>query len=873
MKRLIWITGAVAILGVGLACFNKNAEPLIEASTPKVKEPFTTNYEFDEKTLPFFLDNDTTGNIYGSSPFYFGKQPLPFAEGQEFENVRAAKVAEIKAVAKSIVQEATSGEADAQAALDALSAYLQVVINLEPKTEKSVKTALSNLARLRSKQMIDAALYDGLAKQTTDNGFAQTMVDYYAVVKAVEVGDSFVTMSLHIGTLAAGFYESTKDSPVAAVKQAATKLDGDMVVMDSMMERSRKVLGGMAGVRQGLRQLKAADVRYAKAATSYMAEEIPKIREMLKSVQPNEHLPQEILDMSRQHLAYWDGFQRGLSASLNTIPEENLAPAPAAPQALSLIPYAYANTVSSYEAAYGTASQKINTGWTFGGILESGWNGIKAVGSGIKTTAHGIQTGIGVGLDTVDAIVQAPIRIGYDIYTRHTTESLAGKKLTDRYPQFNDRIDTEFKNDTVREIVSDFRQIRKNFDECKSGSEILVTTKRFLDYGEEVISQTAENAAKAQFGEGWTSKGVGLVSKLGAGILTGLGKGAALIGNRQASGSDYVMGGLELVGVALGGSKMLVKGTQLPQVAKGAGEVGWLGARRVWNSIRNWATADLRADLAAGVKHLRAKIAEATKAGLKEEADQLTRQLATLSVDVAAEQAFKRATKQAIAEIGVKFKDMIAATGAAMKANAGKTMRESLKEFMDGILRRNIQEATEEIGKTFGQKAAAAVGEAIDELFAEGMDDLIKGLVEEAMAEAPTADEMNGTWRGTVTVTNVTIPQSAPGKDKDCDFAGALKELQGKTLQSELTIKIGNSGFGTGTFKMGRGGEMESIPVEIDYRDGTISATGGLKEGALSLNGSANRNDKGYGMTGKARLTGTGKSAGFAMSMSVKLSK
>jgi hypothetical protein len=873
MKRLFWILGTATILGAGIACFNKGNEPAVELSRPKVSEPFTTNYEFDEKALPFFVDNDTTGNIYGSSPFYFGKQPLPFAEGLEYEKVRAAKVEEIKAVAKQIVDEASAGEADAQTAIDALCAYLQVVIKLEPKAEKSVKTALASIAKSRSKQRIDIALYEGLAKQNADNAFAQSMVDYYAVVKAIEVGDSAMTLSLQVATIAAGFYEATKDSPVAAVKEAAAKLDADMAIMDSVMERNRKVLGGMAGVRQGLRQLKAADVRYAKAALAYMAQEIPKIRETLKSVQPNENLPKEILEMSKQHLAYWDGFQKGLSASLDKIPEENLAPVPKAPQAVSLIPDAYASTRSHYEDAYGTASQKINTGWTFGGMLESGWNGVKAVGSGVKTAVHGIQTGIGVGLDTVDAIVQAPIRIGYDIYTRNTMDSLAGKKLTDKYPRFNDRIDNEFKNDTVREIESDFRQIGKNFDECKSGSEILVTTKRFLDYGEEVISQTAESAAKSQFGEGWTSKGVGLVSKLGAGILTGLGKGAALIGNRQASGSDYVMGGLEFVGVALGGSKMLVKGTQLPQVAKGAGEVGWLGAQRVWGSVRNWATADLRSDIAAGVKHLRSKIAEATKAGMKEEAEQLTRQLASLSVDVAAEQAFKRATKQAIAEIGVKFKDIIAATGAAMKANANTTMRESLKEFMDGILRRNIQEATEEISKTFGQKAAAAVGGAIDELFAEGMDDLIKGLVEEAMAESPTADEMNGTWRGSVTITSVTIPPGAQSKNKDCDFAGALKEMQGKTVPAELSVKIGNSGFGSGTFKMGKAGDNWSVPVEIDYREGALSATGGVKEGSMSLNGNANRADKGYGMAGKARLSGTGKSAGFAISMSLKLSK
>lgn len=243
MKRLFWILGTATILGAGIACFNKGNEPAVELSRPKVSEPFTTNYEFDEKALPFFVDNDTTGNIYGSSPFYFGKQPLPFAEGLEYETVRTAKVEEIKAVAKQVVNEAKAGESDAQTAIDALCAYLQVVIKLEPKTEKSIKTALTTIAKSRSKQKIDIALYEGLAKQTTDNAFAQSMVDYYAVVKAVEVGDSATTLSLQVATIAAGFVEATKDSPVAAVKEAAAKLDADMAIMDSVMERSRKVLG------------------------------------------------------------------------------------------------------------------------------------------------------------------------------------------------------------------------------------------------------------------------------------------------------------------------------------------------------------------------------------------------------------------------------------------------------------------------------------------------------------------------------------------------------------------------------------------------------------------------------------------------------
>lgn len=141
------------------------------------------------------------------------------------------------------------------------------------------------------------------------------------------------------------------------------------------------------------------------------------------------------------------------------------------------------------------------------------------------------------------------------------------------------------------------------------------------------------------------------------------------------------------------------------------------------------------------------------------------------------------------------------------------------------------------------------------------------------MAEAPTADEMNGTWRGSVTITSVTIPPGAQSKNKDCDFAGALKEMQGKTVPAELSVKIGNSGFGSGTFKMGKAGDNWSVPVEIDYREGALSATGGVKEGTMSLTGNANRADKGYGMAGKARLSGTGKSAGFAISMSLKLSK
>ena len=52
------------------------------------------------------------------------------------------------------------------------------------------------------------------------------------------------------------------------------------------------------------------------------------------------------------------------------------------------------------------------------------------------------------------------------------------------------------------------------------------------------------------FGEGWTSWGIGKVSKATVGIFTGLGKGITLIGNRDAQASDYVIGGIEIAGSA-----------------------------------------------------------------------------------------------------------------------------------------------------------------------------------------------------------------------------------------------------------------------------------------------------------------------------------
>jgi hypothetical protein len=873
MKRILAVFVVLLLIGAGgIFWFTKMGSKGSVGGLPAtatVTNPFNADFEFTEENFAFYTDGDTTGSVFGSSPFYFGKHPLPFKEGMEYENARNAKVEEIVGLSQDILKQIENSRAKRDAVKKALYDFLQVAVREEPKAEKEIGAIVKRIVAWDSKLAIGETMAKVYLAENSDDKYTKSMIRYLGVIKAVEASEAFFKGSVDMAQFAAFFTEGLAKSPNAKVAEAAKTLDSAMSEFDGLKDGLAKITADTVGIQKGFGQLAAADHRYALSAMEYIGQELPKLRKQLEDVKPNEYVPAEMIAATKAQLSYLNALQKAMTKALATVDESTLA-SMGTPAPNPFISSASATIKTAYDDSYRTlvTPAKTEDSWTFTGALKTGW-------SGLKTAVHGVQTGAGVILDTAGAAVKTVTRTGYGAYVAVTAPALPGKTRLESIAN-KAKAMKDVASDTWQDIKSDFRGVKDNYNNCTSGSQILKDAKAGFDAAEDYIDQSVSGAVEKTYGKGNLSWATGKVAKLGAGILTGLGKGISLVGNRQATTGDYAVGALELGGVLLGGSKVVIRGTQLPAAAKGLAEGGWLGAQRIWNGLGTWSMASFRGDMAQGMKFLKNQISKAVKAGNEAETAVLKDRLAKLTLETATYRTLQNAIRKSNAEIAKAFQDLIAGGLRAGQANAGKTLRESLTEVAETIFRKNVKEAGDAVGKSMKDTLVDGLKNTFDELVSEGLDDQIKAWVDEFLNAAPKPEDMNGKWTGKATFTAVVLPPAPPaGKKGDCDLgiAKAIKALEGKSFPSTFNMNMNLAGAGSGTITLTIKGKPTSFPLHLRYADGALSGSGGREEAALSFKGTGTRQEKGYELKGTLTVTGTGKGAGLKFVIDCNYSK
>lgn len=818
MKKGLLIVIAVAVVAAATLVATRLAGP----RGPKVKDPFTLDYKLDAANIKFFTEGDDMATLLASSPFYVGAQALPGQHTEEFDKARAAKCDEIIADADKLAQDALTLKSDVEKARKALADYLTFCLNNEPKSGRYARAAGKEMLRLLTLEAAAEARYKAI-DTSSNNAFTQTYMQFMKTAAAVELAAAYVQDINNILAFAAiGIENLAKNAKFA---EANRKLDDAMSDLDGAKGKVDDVMTGMRKVDYGLKQLATGDYYFARTAVAFMRDSMPKLKEAAARLKANQYISAEGVAFTKDYLARFDSLSAEMQKYLDSVPQSELLPVK---EANAPCDWAYAThqTPNYYGKAFASVARPAEPpapqkeGW-----LAWGWKGV-------KNAVHGTQSVIGVGVDVLGTAVKNISRVPLGIYYGNTSEEI------------------------WEDMKANSNQIIRNWKTNNSGAETMRTANQYINSIDDGAEWVGAKAVEKTIGEGYTSWLTGKVTRAVAGIFTGLGKGITLVGNRQASASDYVIGTIEIASSATGGSKLIIRGSKLPGLVKGLGKGTWISGKRALNAVGEFLENLEKAELEAGIK-------QALKYGME---------TAGFNARRAVNQAMLAAIEQSNKALRAEMGRLIDAAIQAGTANFSKTLRESMFDFVKAKFANNIRGLATALANAAGKNPT----EFLDNVVGQWVEDALKDLVDEALAEPPLPQELAGLWTGTTTFTSIQVPESTAkqAEKEGCDLGSMIKALEGKPLPTTMRFARSSRTAGSVALVINQPkGGGSPVNARYEYSDGTITINQGVKGGHLTLTGNAVRMTKGYSMSGSITGSAAAGKATIKMSGNFKVTK
>jgi hypothetical protein len=602
-----------------------------------------------------------------------------------------------------------------------------------------------------------------------------------------------------------------------------------MIEFDGMFKQIGDVVSGIQSIRYGMKQLNTADYYFASSAVVFMRNSIPKLKETAANLKANPYMDDKAVAFTKDYLNKFDKLSIQMQKYLDSVPKTQLleisssqvnngfawageesgtAPSPALIQARG-------NESLAKKIADGVSSIASKGA----DVVSTGWNGI-------KTVVHGAQSTLGVGLDVAGTGVANIARFPVGWYYGNTNK------------------------ECWEDMQANSREIITNWNNNKSGAATMTTANQYINNVDDVGEWIASKGVEKTIGEGWVSWGTGKVARAVAGVFTGLGKGITLVGNRDAQASDYVIGAIEISSAAIGGSKLIIKGSQVPGLLKGLGQTSWISAKGALNTFRSMIAGMEKAEAEAALKQV-------FKNGIGIFQGQLVTPWSLVG-RVAIADAMKAAMAQANKALKAELANIINSGVKAGWTNFNQTLRDSLNDF----LKKKFTLSIKSLASAVGENPAAFA----DTVIASWNENVLKEMVDQAMAEAPQPAELKGLWTGTTLITSVIVPEvSAKAKKEGCNM-DKLKELKGKSLPTSIRFSGSPSGSGSATVSMQfQPGKGQPFTGRYTYNKGSISIKHSAKGASVGLDGKVQRMTQGYAMNGKTRIRYGG--GGFSMSI------
>lgn len=777
-------------------------------------QPFTLDYQLKQADYDFFVGADTVDTAIVHSPFYAGNQPLPSQNTAAYENARFAKVNSIIADANALVK-ATAAAEPAMAALRSdYIVFLSKVRTSEPKADAFVGSSVATVVAFASREVLAKTAYDSLRATEATTSYASTMHDYLTVTRALEYAattlEDWDTITAHAGTLAAAIaVDGAADSKTAAADfdSKATKDVADAV------KALAPVAQGMDRVNAGMAQLSSGDYYYSREALGWMASETAKLKPQVAALTANANVTQQQVGDIKALFSAVEEWNGALTDHLESLDTSGLVKvADAAPSGIP--PWVATAYAVGSAPAYVPGKDYASSVAVLSMQPETKPSLLGATWSGIKSAFGAAKTGIGVGLDIAAIGTRNIATAGFDY--------MNGVPRSETWKQWKENV----------------REIGKNYEAGVSGSQVLTDATGYLDSAEAGAGTQAggwaQSGIESTWGKGKVSGAVGWATgglvKVTTGMFTGLAKGIYKVANKGSSTADVASGFVEIGLGCIGGSKVLVKGTQVPGLLKG-GYQGLTNPGRTFVNLAETAgDAKVRAALTAEMAGLLANN-KLTK-------DQVGKLIGnSVKVEMAEAIAGLMARNR---DIYIKaIRDLIAAGGTGLKTNFTGGIKSSLEDLVAKSFASTFQGVLNAGTTVIG----TGLGDYIDNLVGSQLDPILTDLINSALAVAPDPGQVDGSYSGVFIITNVDVPPEFATQAKDANCAALFKQLDGK--KQPMTLKASATG-GTATMTSGK----SSSKGAFEYSGGSVSMSFASNGTTIAFKGTAKLTKEGVTMGG-----------------------
>ncbi len=531
MRRLVGTVGVVclafALLLVGCGKFSGGGNA----------DPFTLDYTIDESNSAFFLAGDSYATLASASPFYTGAYPVPGSNTAEFDQLRAAKVEEIKATAAQLAQTAALTSSQLETLRAAFFDGLDAGIKQDKKLAGFARGCVKELVGLQVETTTSLVLAESVIIPEQP-ALVKTEFEYLQVLRSMQAALAVLTEADRLVGLAAVTCNAMDKSNNAKLKSVSATLNTAMGAFDSLMPQLKSLVAGRKSILTGLDQIRTADHYLALAALDFAAEQLPKVKEQFATIKPSEKLTAEDIALSGQVLA---GLEQELASArrlLEAVPADQLIP------------------VEQETAAYGD-------------IAWAGYAPSTSYGYGLKIFKQKEPE-----LKRLPPKPSKTMQFAADVWTGFREVPATWVEWADLSYNYVKNVGhgVIVEGKSLDEAKEDQEQLFKDsearFKAHKQGSHILRDAKQNIEdlenYADEATSGLVENSIGG-VNVPWVA---GKVAKAVVGIFTGFAKGTYALADPTSDTGELVSGGIDVACSTFGGSKVIAKPTML----KGAGQ-------------------------------------------------------------------------------------------------------------------------------------------------------------------------------------------------------------------------------------------------------------------------------------------------------------
>lgn len=535
-------------------------------SSKSANEEIGFEYDFSDLDTPFFTENDSFNTIMQSSPYYLGAQNFRMPVFAEFAELKKNKIEEAKKLTIDLYVSIKDLQGQLVPFRSAYINFLDVAYKDSPELKKFMSEVLPEIAKNFAREQSIQLVFENMEIKNLDE-FSSSWLEYQKTALALDLLKYYYSdFALLVGN-GVQLYTEIKTPDKKILEQAAVDFDLQMQKLGNLNEIFSKLNLKALELHTVLKQLDTADYYMAMAGVSFINDSLPDIKEKIEQLKSSNYASKEDIEFMRQYVELFGSFNESLEGNLGKIDKSKLLKLPENKD-VSFLPIAEAYTFNDYVKSAkfilkGTAKLMLDEmrimpnqeeidslkettklEWDFvkkGYALirdevKDEWN--EDVNT-VKGVYKSVQKGTGVALDIMGAATKSVFDVGFNLYHGNSISDIAD------------------------EISKNVKQIENNYNAGKSGTQILKTAKDYLEGVDDFARDLGEFAGSTIDDEAhWTSWGISKVAQLTSSMFTGFGKGIYRLADQDSSSGELARGALDVALSFVGGSKVIVKGSQ-----------------------------------------------------------------------------------------------------------------------------------------------------------------------------------------------------------------------------------------------------------------------------------------------------------------------